>query len=290
MKAALIGHGISASLTPKMHMAEARALGVDYQYDVIDTHEPKFGQVPLAELVEATKAEGMVGLNTTHPFKLQAALLADKLIGAAAELASVNTLVFEGDQIIGHNTDYVGFRSALIRELPAADMRHVLLAGAGGAGRSVALALIDQGARRLTITDTDISQAARLADLLRSLRPGADVRAVLDVESIGFSTLSGFVNATPMGMKSHPGAAVDVGLLPKTSWVSDIVYLPLDTTLLKRARMRGLRTMTGAGMAVFQAVAAFSLITGHSANAARMRAHFEAEISKQQQMSEKVGV
>jgi shikimate dehydrogenase len=85
----------------------------------------------------------------------------------------------------------------------------------------------------------------------------------------------GMVNTTPMGMAKYPGMAVPVGLLRPDLWVADIVYFPLETELLREARARGCRTMSGGGMAVFQAVGAFRLFTGREADPARMLRHFE---------------
>lgn len=276
MKAALVGDGIRASLTPAMHMAEAAAQGFSYEYEMFDTTEAPYAGRSLADIVAEARDAGLAGLNITHPFKIEAAGLADRLVGSARELGTVNTLVFENGETVGYNTDYVGFRSALRRFLPAARMGHVLLAGAGGAGRSVALGLIDQGVDRLTILEQDTQRGEQLLTLLKRLRPNANVKAVSDCEPVDFNSLSGFVNATPMGMASHPGTAIDPVAVKQHTWVADIVYFPQETTLLARAKMRGCRVMNGSGMAIFQAVAAFQLLTDTPADADRMVASFQA--------------
>lgn len=276
MKAALIGFGIQASSTPDLHMKEAKAQGFGLQYDIIDTALPEYQSKSLAELVEMARSNGFAGVNVTHPFKLDAAKLADQLVGSARELETVNTLVFDGDRLVGHNTDYVGYRSSIRRSRPATNLGHVVLFGAGGAGRSVALALVDQGVRGLTIFDKDPAKATQLFRLLKRHRPSADIRIVTDLQDIAFKTVNGIVNATPVGMAAHPGVVVDVAKLRRDTWVSDIVYLPRQTTLLKRAEMHGNPTVNGVGMAVFQAVAAFGLLTGRPANPERMLSSFEA--------------
>lgn len=88
--------------------------------------------------------------------------------------------------------------------------------------------------------------------------------------------VQGMVNATPIGMQDHPGMLFDIRLLTSSHWVSDIIYFPLHTALFNAAKARGCRVQNGAGMAVYQAVRAFPLFTGHRADAKRMQASFEA--------------
>jgi len=281
MKAALVGHGITKSLTPIMHMEEAHHQGFDYQYDVIDTQTPAHQDRKLSDIVNQARADGLSGLNVTHPFKLEAAKIADNLFGSARELQTVNTLVFDGDKVMGHNTDYVGFRSSLRKFLPASDLREVVLFGAGGAGRSVALALIDQGTRHLTIIDKNTHQAIQLKQLIELHRPNASVRFASSSDDLDLRKGSGFVNATPVGMADHAGSVLDVAKIRRSAWISELVYLPSETLLLKHARMGGNRTMNGIGMAVYQAVAAFRLLTSKQADPDRMLATCKASLTPQ---------
>ena len=270
MKAGLVGQGIAASLTPAMHEAEGKAQGLDYSYVRIDTSTSPYDGVPLAAIVDEAEQKGFAGLNVTHPFKVAAAALVDELSGAAAALGSINTIVFRGGKRFGHNTDYSGFRSALTRDLRGADFRQVLLVGAGGAGAAVALALVDQGVGSLLIHDKDSDRARTVARRILDERPRANVLALGSETALPFAGLDGVINATPLGMSAYPGVALDVLELPKSCWVADIVYFPLETALIAQARMCGLRVMSGAGMAVFQAVGSFGLFTGKAANAERM--------------------
>ncbi len=275
MKAGLIGKGISGSLTPSMHEAEGRALGLDYRYTRFDTTVPPWSEMSLAQILDVAERDGFSGVNITHPFKLAAAELAHDLVGPAKALGAINTLVFRDGRRIGHNTDYLGFGGILARDLTGAAFGEVLLVGAGGAGAAVALALIDHGADRLVILDRAAEPARDLADRLAKARPRADMIIAQDAREVDFAALDGAVNATPMGMDDHPGCAIDVDRLPSTAWVADIVYFPLETEMLARARGRGLRLATGARMAVFQAVGSFELFTGRSADPDRMTAHFD---------------
>src|SRR6185437_5931446 len=139
---------------------------------------------------------------------------------------------------------------------------------------ATAFALLELGARRLRLVDIDFSRAEALAMSLASRFPDREIRPWRRVED-AIGGADGIVNATPMGMARHPGSAVPGALLQPSSWVADIVYFPLSTELLQAARAAGCRTLDGGGMAVYQAVRAFGIFTGRTADAERMRRHFE---------------
>jgi shikimate dehydrogenase len=274
MKAALIGSSISESLTPDMHMAEAKAQGFAYTYLRFDTAVAPFCDKPLSVLLDMAEADGFAGVNVTHPFKRDAVALVDELSDAAQLLGAVNTILFRDGRRIGHNTDYVGFRSALRNELTGGQVQKVLLLGAGGAGRATAMALIDQGCQTLCLFDQSQAATEELAKRLEEARSRVSIRCVSDLAHFDFKSLDGVVNATPMGMVGHPGKALDPQGLGPNCWVADIVYFPRKTEFLSAAEARQLRTMDGSGMAIFQAAAAFHLITGKPASPERMKQSF----------------
>lgn len=278
MKAALIGDGIAGSLTPAMHEAEGRALGLEYRYDRMDTTQAPWNAMSLSEMIDRAEAEGLAGLNITHPFKAQAVEYVSDLSETARTLGAINTIVFRDGARVGHNTDYIGFRSSLRSDFAGLRLGQVLQLGAGGAGKAVALALLDQGVSSLSIYDTDPARAEDLVARLRHVRPTAHLTALPALTAEMLAWFDGAVNATPLGMAAHPGMAIDPRDLARTAWVADIVYFPLDTALLNRARMCGRRAVTGAGMAAYQAVAGFALITGHTPDAARMRSFLDAAL------------
>jgi shikimate dehydrogenase len=146
--------------------------------------------------------------------------------------------------------------------------------GAGGAGAAVAHAALTVGVERLTVIDVERPRADRLARELCG-RFGAERAASSDDSIAAVALADGLINATPVGMAKYPGMPVGAEALRPDLWVADIVYFPLETELLRAARSRGCRTMSGAGMAVFQAAAAFRLFSGREANAERMLRHFE---------------
>lgn len=274
VKAGLIGHVLSASLTPEMHQVEAQAQNFAYHYIRIDTAEPEHHGKPLETLLIEAEAAGFSGVNVTHPFKTEAAVFCNTLSDTAQALGAVNTLLFKDGKRQGHNTDYIGFRSALRDAAMLGSIHNILLLGAGGAGAAVALALIDQGCAKLTLCDPALGRADELRLTLAQLRPQTKIAAVRSPAEVDLTGLNGVVNASPLGMDAHPGMAIDPAGLKPGTWVTDIVYMPIDTALLRAARACGLTTLNGTAMAIYQAVAAFQLITGRCADAQRLRTHF----------------
>lgn len=277
----LVGTGVGPSLTPPMHMAEARAQGLDYVYRTIDLDEIGAEPEQIGEILTWAKALGYDALNITHPCKQLVIAHLDEVHPVAAALGAVNTVVFrsgpEGTRAVGYNTDTTGFATGFTEGLPGAATGNVVLVGAGGAGAAVADALLRLGTTHLTIVDVDIDRAAALARDLVTRHGLAQVDAsAFDKLTVLLPGADGVVHATPTGMAAHPGLPFDAALLHADMWVADIVYRPLDTALLQAARAAGCRTLDGGHMAVHQATEAFALITGHTADAARMSAHFRS--------------
>jgi shikimate dehydrogenase len=137
----------------------------------------------------------------------------------------------------------------------------------------VAHALLTLGAAEITIIDTDEVRSQDLAAALCDRFGERRASARIDLAD-AMAAADGMVNTTPLGMAKYPGMAVPAELLRPDLWVADIVYFPLETELLRQARARGCRIMSGGGMAVFQAVGAFRLFTGLEPSAERMLRHF----------------
>ncbi len=269
MRAALIGKGIAASLTPSMHKAAGAALGIDYVYDRYDLATDACANWSLDQAMDTAQAAGCRGVNVTYPFKQEVMALLDEMSPQARDIGAVNTVIFDGQKRTGHNTDYLGFRDGFARDMKAKPRDAVLLLGAGGAGCAVGLALIDLGTSTVWIHDQSQKAALALAARLTALRP--QVRCAV-WQSQG--AVDGILNATPMGMANHPGQAISLNDVVVRRWVGDIVYFPLQTALLRDATRRGLHVMTGKGMAVGQAAETFKLFTGRDPDYALMAQHF----------------
>ena len=273
----LVGQGVGPSLTPALHMAEGRAHGLDYTYRTIDLTTAGIAPDRIGEVLAWARALGYNALNITHPCKRLVIEHLDALDDDAAALGAVNTVVFEGDRMVGYNTDAPGFGTGFTEGLPDASTKTVALVGAGGAGAAVGHALLDIGTEHLTVVDLDVDRATVLARELAGRHPNARVDASeFDKLSVLLPVSDGIVHCTPTGMADHPGMPFDPALLHPGLWVADIVYRPLNTALLTAAREAGCRTLDGGHMAVHQATTAFELITGITPDAARMSRHFRS--------------
>ena len=270
----LVGAGIQASRTPRLHEREGACQGLRYVYKLIDLEMLGLDASALSEILAAAQRFGFAGLNVTHPCKQAIIPLLDELSPDAAALGAVNTVVLREGRRVGYNTDWSGFAESFRRDLPDVHIDCVVQFGAGGAGAAVAHALLTHGAGEVVLIDTHEERAQELATSLNVRFGAGRASASLDPAS-ALMNADGVVNTTPLGMAKYPGMALPGDLLRPDLWVADVVYFPLETELLRRARARGCRTMSGGGMAVFQAVDAFRLFTGKEPDAARMLRHFE---------------
>ncbi|MDD1022975.1 shikimate dehydrogenase [Pseudomonas sp. TNT2022 ID1048] len=273
--AGLIGAGIQASRTPALHEHEGDAQNLRYLYRLIDLDQLGLDSSALPDLLSAAERMNFTGLNITFPCKQSILPLLDELSPEARGIGAVNTVVLKDGKRVGHNTDCLGFAEGFRRGLQGVARRHVVQMGAGGAGAAVAHALLSEGVEQLSIFDVENQRAQSLADNLNQHFDAARAKAGGDLPST-LASADGLVNTTPMGMAKLPGTPVPVELLRAELWVAEIVYFPLETELLRNARALGCRTLDGGTMAVFQAVKAFELFSGQSADPQRMLAHFHS--------------
>lgn len=274
----LLGEGIGASRTPALHEYEGREQGMWLSYRILDSLEWGITAADLPAVLDWARSSGFSGFNVTHPFKQAIIPSLDELSDRASALGAVNTVVLRDGRAIGHNTDWCGYQKPFADALPDACQGTVVQLGAGGAGAAVAYATLDLGAPLLIIHDINAERARQLVERMRGIF-GHDRVRVGDDLARSLAGAEGVVNATPVGMATHPGCAIDAGLLRPQHWVSEIVYFPLHTELLVRARDAGCRTVDGAGMAAEQAVQAFELFTGVTPDAPRMHARVRAMVA-----------
>lgn len=273
----LIGAGIQRSASPRMHMEEARALGLPLRYELLDLDRIPGGAASLPRVLDECEARGFAGVNVTFPCKQQVLPLLHSLAPEAAALNAVNTVTFVGGRRTGYNTDASGFAESFRRSMSGCPLDRVLLVGAGGAGAAVGYAALELGVERLDVHDTDIVRAESLAARLGTAWTRARVRAAYDVRA-ALADAAGLIHATPTGMTKVPGLPVPQDSIRPPLWVAEVVYVPLVTELVALARARGCRTLDGGGMAVFQAARAFELFTGRAPDAERMLRRFDAEL------------
>lgn len=271
----LLGQGIQLSRTPKVHENEGERLGLNYVYKLLDTENSDKSSASLEELFFSAQTCGYSGLNITYPYKQEIMSFIDVLDDNSKNVGAVNTVVFRDGKSYGYNTDLWGFTEGFRREMGDVKRSNVLQMGAGGAGSAVANALTQLDVSQLHICDIDFKRAQNLASRLMEVQDKTNVIAT-QIGDISNIKLDGLVNTTPVGMEKLPGMSVPKTIILPDMWVADIIYFPLETELLRTAKSMNCRTLSGAAMAVFQAVKAFELFTDLAPDAAHMKTTFDA--------------
>lgn len=257
----VIGWPVEHSVSPPMHNAAFRAVGLDWCYVPLPVAPDA-----LAEAVGGLRALGMRGVNVTVPHKRALLGMVDSVSPAARAIGAVNTVVCEGGRFHGHNTDAAGFMRALREAGSVPEGSRALVLGAGGAARAVVYAL-GGVCSEVTVLNRTPDRARRLVDELSAHAPVARLRA----EALGEEALRAasadvdlVVNTTSAGMWPavtetpwHAGVS-----FPRGALLYDLVYNPRETALMRRARGAGCRAVDGLRMLVHQGAEAFTLWTG----------------------------
>jgi shikimate dehydrogenase len=253
----ILGHPVAHSVSPAMHNAAFKSQGMNAVYGAFDV-EP----AGLRAAVEGIRALGFLGVNVTIPHKEAVIPLLDEVAPTARQVGAVNTIVNRGGRLIGYNTDGWGFISSLEEHKIKIAAIHAVVLGAGGAARAVAMHLAMAGVRRLTIANRNPQRAEALAADVARAAVRVEVAAVeagSPEERLALMDAGLVVNCTPLGM--HPDEQTtpvsDINLLPQGAVVYDTVYRPMETRLLREARMRGLHTVGGLSMLVHQGACAW---------------------------------
>jgi shikimate dehydrogenase len=262
MNAVLIGWPIHHSISPAMHNAALRELGIGGGYSLLPVERAE----DLGKSLAGLKADPeWSGANVTVPYKEKVIPHLDGLEGAAADLQAVNTIVRRGDRLIGCNTDMPGFLADLHRNGMDSGPKQAVVIGSGGAARAVVLGLVS-GGWSIRLMAVIREQAMALAAEL-----GRGRVEVLGWEEAGIAEAvrdAGLVvNASPVGMWPNVDDTPWPANLPfpDTASVYDVVYNPFETRFLREAKARGLKTASGLGMLVEQGALAFELWTGAGA-------------------------
>ena len=240
--AGIAGWPVAHSRSPRVHGFWLQRYGIDGVYVPLPVRPGHFDTA-----MHGLAAAGFAGANVTIPHKLEAFALCDEMDDAARRTGAVNTLVFSDGRIKGSNTDGFGFIANLRDHRVDATAGPALILGAGGAARAVVASLAELGAR-LTIANRSQARAEALAGRF----PGSRVVA-WHLRSEVLRDHSLVVNTTPLGMSGHGALELDLRLSDPALVVADLVYVPLETPLLRAARRRGLRAVDGLGMLLHQA-------------------------------------
>lgn len=274
-RAFVVGHPIAQSRSPLLHGFWLERYGIAGRYERLDVAPRDF-----PAFLRGLRDAGWAGGNVTVPHKEAAFAALDVATERARRLGAANTLWFEGEALHGDNTDGLGFTEGLAAELGpgwARGIREAVVIGAGGAARAVVPALLDAGVPRVAVVNRDAERA-------RTLALSAGEGAV----ALPWSGLAGalagadlLVNATSLGMRGQSPLPVDLGPLSAGAVVADIVYVPIETPLLREARRRGLRAVDGLGMLLHQAVPGFARWFGRvPAVGPELRARLLADIER----------
>jgi shikimate dehydrogenase len=266
----LIGWPAAHSRSPLIHHYWLRHFDIEGGYSIEAVPPEEF-----AEFVLHLSHHGFVGANVTIPHKERALVLTTPDERARA-VGAANTLWYDGDLLRSTNTDIEGFINNLDASAPGWDkIEDALVLGAGGSSRAVVFGLIERGIKRVHLANRTLERAQALANQF-----GAKVQPVA-WDAIGdvLPRAALLVNTTSLGMKGQPPLDIDVGLLPSHAAVADLVYVPLQTSLLAAAQARGLKTADGLGMLLHQAVRGFELWFGRRPDVTpELRALVEADL------------
>ena len=256
-KAGVMGWPVGHSLSPRLHGFWLKLYGIDGAYDALPV-KPE----DLATVLRALPAQDLRGVNLTLPHKEAACALVDRLEPEARRIGAVNLVTVDAEgRLEGRNTDAYGFAQNLLTSgyTPKGGVAMVL--GAGGAARAVIAALSDMRLSEIRLVNRTIERAEKLARefatpscKIMALDPGNAASQLKDCELL--------VNTTSLGMKGQPALDFSLETLPFSAAVTDIVYTPLETDLLRRARERGHLAIDGLGMLLHQARPAFLAFFG----------------------------
>jgi shikimate dehydrogenase len=255
----LFGWPVEHSLSPYMHNAGFKRLGLDYCYVTFPVHPDL-----LKDAVAGIGGMGLAGVNVTVPHKERVMEFLDEIDPEARFIGAVNAIINREGRLTGYNTDGRGFMKSLEEAGVSANGKKVLIIGAGGASRAVGYYLAKE-ASALSIFDIDKPKLKKLVMDLKSVSAG--VKAAKDLSGAdGFDIV---INATPLGLKAGDPLPVDPAGFKSGTTACDLIYR--DTPYLAGARKRGCRTVNGLGMLFWQGVLAFELWTGQKAPVEEMR-------------------
>ncbi|MGZ0191385.1 MAG: shikimate dehydrogenase [Acidimicrobiales bacterium] len=268
--AAVIGSPVTHSLSPAIHQAAFDAAGVSWTYTAFDITDA-------AAALSAMRLLGLAGLSVTMPLKEDVAQAVDRLDPAAQVLNSVNTVSWDGGELVGSSTDGAGFVASLAAAGVAVDGAEISVIGAGGAARSVIDALGRAGAADITV----LNRTRDRAEYAASLSKAASVGIVSDITRADI-----VINATSVGMgvsiddATDLDMACDPALLRSGQVVADLVYHPLETAWIRAAADIGATTVDGLGMLVQQAALQQLQWLGTMPDTTAMRIAAEAELAR----------
>lgn len=268
----VIGHPVSHSASPAMHNAAYAELGLDFAYMAFDVEPDRVGAA-----VESVRALGLRGINVTVPHKETVMAYLDDIDPVAKQMGAVNTIVNKKGRLVGYNTDGPGFVMAVESDFDISlSGQAVVVLGAGGSCRGIAVSLLAAGVSSLTIVNRSLDKAKALGDSLNS--ESVQVYTYDDADVVDVLHKAGLVvNTTSVGMSPN----TDYSVLKDFSWVRDgqcvydVIYAPKKTQFLALAEAKGARVANGVSMLAAQGRLAFAYFTGVECSFEGMKSEIE---------------
>ena len=268
VRACVMGHPVAHSRSPMLHGYWLRTLGIEGAYELADVAPENF-----AAFFHALGANGFAGGNITKPHKEQAFRLVDRREDAADAIGAVNTVWYENGALVGGNTDWLGIVLSLDAIAPGWDKGRALVLGAGGAARAATY-----GFRQRGLSVSLVNRTLARAEQLAANFPGVTVHGYDALPRL-MADADVLINTTSLGQAGNPPLEIDLTNLKRSAIVYDVIYVPLETGLLKAARRAGHRTVDGLSMLLYQAVPGFAHWFGVTPTVtAEQRAILEADI------------
>ncbi|MFC1949640.1 shikimate dehydrogenase [Chloroflexota bacterium] len=257
----IIGDPIEHTMSPAMHNAAFREMGLDYIYLPLRVTREDLGSA-----IEGLKALNIRGLNVTIPHKVEVMQYLGRLDPLAEKIGAVNTIVNDEGIMTGYNTDATGFLQPLLEREIEPEGKNIVILGAGGASRAVSYILADRGAK-LKIMNRQLELAwaeelaARISHVFNMRVEAMELTRANLIYALEDADI--LVNATSVGMSpNNDETPVEADLLRPGLIVCDIVYNPIQTKLIREAEAAGAKTISGINMLVWQGVLAFEKWTG----------------------------
>lgn len=261
-KLGIIGYPLSHSISAVIQKAGFESLGIEGTYDTLETPPED-----LISRIKFLKTNGYNGFNVTIPLKVPMSLFLDDIDDYANIAGCVNTVkILEDRSFVGYNTDIYGFKTAIPADINLTGQRASIL-GTGGASRAAVVGLAEKGMKYIDFYTRNIINSRQALDYARAKFPQIEfnVYQIQNIHSLEDSAI--IVNATPIGMRGYmadqtPLEGRDLDKLSKDTIIYDIVYNPIKTILIKEAEKRGLKTIGGLDMLIYQAQRAIEIWTG----------------------------
>lgn len=270
-KLGIIGYPLTHSISAAIQKAGFESLGLEGSYDILETSPED-----LISRIKFLKVNGYNGFNVTIPLKVPMSLFLDDIDDYANIAGCVNTVkVMEDRSFIGYNTDIYGFKKAIPNDVSLTGKLASIL-GTGGASRAAVVGLVEKGVTAIDFYTRNIINSRQTLDYMRAKFPNVEfnVYQIQNIRSLRDSSI--VVNATPIGMKGFmanemPLEPQDLDGLKLDTLVYDIVYNPVKTVLIREAQNRGLRTIGGLDMLIYQAQRAIEIWTGKTPDVSLMK-------------------